>query len=190
MRLTVSVFVILLALGVAALALPPVPRKSPEFTIIETSGKQTLLSRLKGKVVLIEFLWTNCPHCQRASRTITKLHQELGARGFQPFGIALNPNVTSPMVTDFVRRFEPSYPIGYSTPEAVDSYLGRSVMEHLLVPHMVVIDRKGMIRAQSAAKGDPNLEDENYLRTLLDGLLKDSASTLLPLGQKPPAARP
>ncbi len=190
MRLDLCVFAVVVALGNAALALPPVPRKSPEFTIIETSGKQTLLSSLQGKVVLIEFLWTNCPHCQRASRTITKLHQELGARGFQPFGIALNPNVNSPMVTDFVRLFEPSYPIGYSTPEAVDSYLGRAVMERLLVPHIVVIDRKGVIRAQSAAKGDPNLEDENYLRTLLEALLKDGASIVLPLGQKTPAARP
>ncbi len=42
---------------------------------------------------------------------------------------------------------------------------------------MLVIDRAGMIRAQSGGKpGDPKLENEDSLRTLLDGLLKEGAS--------------
>ena len=70
-------FAVFLMLAASLSALSPVPRKSPEFTILAPSGQRTLLSSLKGKVVLIEFLWTNCPHCQRASRTIAKLHQEI-----------------------------------------------------------------------------------------------------------------
>jgi hypothetical protein len=51
----------------------------------------------------------------------------------------------------------------------VDSYLGRSVMERLMVPQIVVIDRQGVIRAQS----DRNLEEEGYLRTLIEKLLRE-----------------
>jgi peroxiredoxin len=170
-----TLFAILLALAASALAVSPAPRKSPEFTIVEPSGREMLLSSFKGKVVLIEFLWTNCPHCQRASRTISRLHQELGSRGFQPIGIALEPGVTPSMVTGFIRQFGVTYLMGYSTPEAVDGYLGRSVMERLMVPQIIVIDREGVIRAQSGAKGDPNLEDETYLRNLIGGLLQQSA---------------
>jgi peroxiredoxin len=162
-------FVTLLMLGAAALAISPVPRKSPEFAIVEPSGKQTLLSSLKGKVVLIEFLMTNCPHCARASATIGKLHQEFGPRGFEPIGIAFQPGLTPKMVTDFAGQFHISYPIGYSSPKEVDSYLGRSVMERLMVPQIVVIDRHGVIRAQS----DRNLEEEGYLRTLIEKLLRE-----------------
>jgi hypothetical protein len=36
------------ALTVSAFAIPPVPRKSPEFTITDPSGKQILLSSLRG----------------------------------------------------------------------------------------------------------------------------------------------
>lgn len=165
----------LLALGVPAVAVLPVPRRSPEFEIVEPSNKHALLSSFKGKVVLIEFLMTNCPHCQRVSRTISKLHQELGPRGFQPVGIAFEPGVTERMVTGFVRQFGVTYPLGYSTPEAVDSYLSRSTMERLMVPQIVVIDREGVIRAQNGAKGDPLLENQIYLHNLIDSLLKEGA---------------
>src|SRR5260370_16957267 len=103
-------FAILLAFGVPAIAVLPAPRKSPEFEIVEPSGKHTLLSSFKGNVVLIEFLMTNCPHCQRVSRTIGKLHQELGPRGFQPVGIAFKPGLTSPMLTRFLTQFTIPFP--------------------------------------------------------------------------------
>ncbi len=165
-----------LALGVSALvATAPVPRKSPEFTIVEPSGKQTLLSSFKGKVVVIEFLLTNCPRCRRVAQTITKLHRELGPRGFQPIGIAFDNNISGAAVAEFVRSFKVSYPVGYTSSEKVDSYLGRSAAERLRVPQIVVIDRAGVIRAQSRPQGESNLENENYLRNLIDSLLKESA---------------
>ena len=166
---SVAVF---LTLAASLPAVSPVPRKSPEFTILSPSGTRTLLSSLKGKVVLVEFLWTNCPHCQRASLTIARLHQQLGPRGFQPVGVAIGNAVTDRMLTDFVRQAAATYPVGYSTPAAVDSYLGRSPAERLMLPQIVVIDRDGVIRAQSGAMGDPKLEDESYLRTLLENLLR------------------
>jgi hypothetical protein len=62
--------------------------------------------------------------------------------------------------------------VGYSTVAAADRYLGRSPTERLTLPQIVVIDREGVIRAQSGATGDPKLEDENYLRGLLENLLR------------------
>jgi hypothetical protein len=56
----------------------------------------------------------------------------------------------------------------------VDSYLNRAPKETLNIPQIMVIDRSGMIRAASgAARGDPRLEDENSLRSLIDSLLKE-----------------
>ncbi len=167
---------VLLALGVSSLvATGPVPRKAPEFTIVEPSGKQTLLSSFQGKVVVIEFLLTNCPRCLLVAETINKLHRELGPRGFQPIGIAFDNNISGPAVAEFVRSFKVSYPVGYTSSEKVDSYLGRSGKERFRVPQIVVIDRTGVIRAQSRPQGEVNLENENYLRNLIDHLLKESA---------------
>ena len=161
------------ALGAVALALPPTPRKSPEFTFIDSSGKTTPLTSMRGKVVLIEFLWTNCPHCQRASQTITKLYREFGPRGFRAIGVAIDANITDRMVTNFVKQSGVTYPVAYSTPVAVDSYLGRAPMERLMLPQIVIVDREGVIRAQSGPSSDQNIVDnESMLRGLLESLLR------------------
>ena len=72
-----------------------------------------------------------------------------------------------------------TYPVGYSSKADVDRYLERKQQQILNIPQIIVIDRTGMIRAASgAAGGDPRLEDENSLRTLVEGLLRERISTL------------
>jgi peroxiredoxin len=164
-----------LALAVTALATLPLPRKAPEFTIVEPSGKQTLLSSYKGKVVVLAFMQTTCPHCQRESQMLAKLYGEMKGRGLQTLGVTFNENAKG-LTPGFVQQFNIPYPVGYSNPDAVLSYLGFSVMDRWMVPQVVVIDRKGQIRAQSPPQGDPNLQDEKYLRTLVDGLLKEGTA--------------
>ncbi len=166
----------------SAFALPTVTvlRKSPEFTIADSSGKTTQLSSFKGKVVVMEFLFVKSPHCMRVAATLNKLNSELGASGFQAVGIVFDPPNTTetgdqliPVVVDSLKL---TYPLGYASKEAVDSYLGRSGNEILNIPQVVVIDRAGMIRATSGGRGgDPSLEDENSLRNLISGLLNEGA---------------
>jgi peroxiredoxin len=166
------VLVALFALSASLSGLSPTPRKSPEFTILMPAGREISLSGFKGNVVLMEFLWTNCPHCERASRTIGKLHQEFGARGFRPLGVAIDKTLTDRMLADFVTQAGVTYPVGRSTSEAADRYLGRAPGERLMLPQIVVIDREGVVRMQSGPMGDRRLEDESYLRTLLNNLLR------------------
>lgn len=175
----------LFAVAASAVAMPPVPRKSPEFTIIEASGKQTLLSSLKGKVVVFTFLYTTCPHCQAEAQMVTKLQKELGAKGFQAIGTAFNdpsPAVTTgptpEMVGAFVQQYGVGYPVGHSSRDQVLSYLGLSMMDQRwVVPQIAVIDRKGMIRAQSEPTGTPDLQTEDFLRKLIVKLLAEGSAT-------------
>jgi peroxiredoxin len=177
-----TLLALVLIASAIALASVPVTRRSPEFIINESSGKITLLSSLKGKVVVMEFLFIKSQHCLLVAQTLNKLHSELGPRGFQPVGVVFDPpNGGSSSVQSLalmVDYFKLTYPVGYSAKANVDSYLGRSGNEILNIPQMVVIDRAGMIRATSGGVGgDPKLEDENSLRTLIDSLLKEGAST-------------
>src|SRR5689334_19138631 len=64
-------------------AKPPVPRPAQEFSASDPNGKPISVSKLKGKVVLIQFLITNCTHCQALSQLLTKLQGEYGPRGLQ-----------------------------------------------------------------------------------------------------------
>ena len=171
----------LLALAASMLlATTPAPRKSPEFNFSDPSGKQISLSSLKGKVVVIEFLLTNCPHCKRVAMMIAKVQGERAQRGLQTIGIAFDNNINGKTVAQFSQNLGVTYPIGYTSSAEVDSYLGRTPTERLMVPQIVVIDRAGVIRAQSRPVREANLEDESQLRNLIDGLLKEGAPAASP----------
>jgi thiol-disulfide isomerase/thioredoxin len=173
-KIKLIAFAALFVLAISSAAMPPVPRKSPEFTIIEPSGKQTLLSSFKGKVVVLAFVHTTCVHCQAFSMTLTKLEKELGPSGFQPIDVAWNEGAKT-LVEGFAKGFRIPFPVGYSDWDPIMSYLGFSVMDRPVVPLVVMIDRKGMIRAESPPEGDPNLQDEAKLRALIESLLKEPA---------------
>ena len=182
-RKITSMFLITVLVA-SAFALPTVTvlRKSPEFTIAEGSGKTTQLSSFKGKVVVMEFLFVKSQHCMRVAMTLNKLNSELGPRGFQAVGIVFDPPNTAEsgeqLLPVVVNSLKLTYPLGYASKNAVDSYLGRSGNEILNIPQVVVIDRAGMIRATSGGRGgNPALEDESSLRTLIDGLLNEGMST-------------
>jgi peroxiredoxin len=169
--LTLSLFLAASALADQSNALP---RKSPEFTIFEPSGKTILLSSLKGKVVVIEFLFVRSPHCLRVAQTLNRLHGELEPRGFQSVAIVFGPGASGSAVNNLVQYFKLGYPVGYTSSDKVDSFLGREGNKILTIPQVVVIDRAGMIRATSGTKGDLNLENEGSLRRLIDSLLVEN----------------
>lgn len=177
----IAVLASLITAAAIVWAIPPLPRKSPEFSIVEPppipSGKdkQSLLSDYRGKVVLLAFVHTTCPHCQAYSQLLTRLHKDLGPKGFQPIDIAWNPQAKM-LVPGWTKQLGLDFPVGYC--EAYDpimNFMGFSVMDRPVVPLAVVIDRKGMIRAQSKPEGDPNLQDETWLRPFLTTLLNEPA---------------
>jgi len=177
-----------LALGVSAWASSaPVPRAAKEFDFVEPNGKHTLLSSYKGKVVVIQFLLTTCPHCQAMSRDVlTKLQTELGAKGFQALGVVYNDpdpgsRVTKPeMAQNYFAEFRLNFPIAYASRETILSFIGASVMDRLMFPHVVVVDKKGQIRAQSDISGTAQLQNLDYLKNLIGDLQKEGASSAAP----------
>jgi peroxiredoxin len=169
------VFLILAASASAA----KLPRQSPDLALSPPGGDTLLLSSLKGKVIVMEFLFIRSEHCLRVAQMLNSLQRELGPRGFQPVGVVFDPpngaGASGQAITALVSYFKLSYPVAYASKDSVDSYLDRARTEVLNIPQIVVIDRKGTIRAVSGGRGgDPRLEDEGALRTLVDGLLKEN----------------
>jgi len=177
-------------------AAAPVPRPTKEFTIMLPSGKQTLLSSYRGKVVMLACMFTTCPHCQALSKIMTKLQGELGPRGFQALGAAFNDEVNTPnaaanaqVTAAFTSQFQVGFPVGYVPRNSVLSYLGVSDIERWVVPQIVIIDRKGVIRAQSPPTGSAELSTETYLRKYLGDLLDEGgAKTAAPSKAAPKKA--
>ena len=185
---------VLLASALALQAAAPVPRPTKEFTITLPSGKQSLLSSYRGKVVMLACMFTTCPHCQALSKVMTKLQGELGPRGFQGLGVAFNDEVNTPnsasnsqVTASFISQFQVGFPMGFAPRDSVLSYLGVSSLERWVVPQIAIIDRKGVIRAQSASQGTADLQTESYLRKYLGELLDEGGKAATP--SKAPAKK-
>jgi peroxiredoxin len=177
-RLVHKLFVLMVLGSAVAVSTPTLPRSSPELSIDEPSGKTTMLSSFKGKVVVLEFLFVRSQHCLRVAQELNQLQHELGPRGLQAVGIAFDaPNAAASgggYLSAMVETLQLTYPVGYSQRAGVDSYLGRTGNEMLSIPQIVIIDRAGMIRVVNGSQTNPTLEDVNSLRSLLEPLLKES----------------
>jgi peroxiredoxin len=153
----------------AVWAQAPVPRPANGFHFTDSSGKTIDTKDDLGTVLIIQFLYTTCSHCQATARMLSGLEKELGPHGLRVVGVAFNPGA---QVDEFVKNNAIDFPVGTASPDSVLGYLGISAMDRFGVPQIVVIDRGGTIRAQSGLHGSAELQDENYLRTFLEGLLK------------------
>src|SRR5579871_4656682 len=133
----------------AAVALADdLPRPAPPFTISRAGAPPIQLSQLKGKVVALAFINTGCPHCQNLTLTaLIPLSKEFATKGVQFVEIAFNPTAAQE-VPDFIQKFNPPFPVGWSTDTAVRTFLGYTANDGRLayVPHMAFIDAKGMLR--------------------------------------------
>ncbi|HWB98072.1 MAG TPA: TlpA disulfide reductase family protein [Bryobacteraceae bacterium] len=160
--------------GVAQAA--EVPRHSPEFAISMPGGKQILLSQYRGKVVAMVFILTYCPHCQKTVGILTKLQNEYGPRGLQVLACAIE-DMASMNIPDFVKRFQPSFPVGFAERNSVIEYLQHPAMFKLLMPQIAFIDRQGTIRAQYSGEEKLFADDqEKNIREQLEGLLKENGA--------------
>jgi peroxiredoxin len=185
-----------LTLGTAAVGLDleaalPVPRRAPELAVMLNSKEQLLLSKFRGKLVALEFLLTTCPHCQRCSGIIEKMYKEFGPRGFQPIGAAINDNAQV-LVPEFIIKLGLTYPVGVTPREMAYDFLGYNPSDpnspNLLMPQLVFIDRKGIVRAQYP--GDDNFfkeAEETNMRNQIEALLKDAGATKSASSKKPAA---
>lgn len=165
---------------ICSLAAAQPSRPSPELSIRLPDGNQVLLSKFRGKVVALEFLITTCPNCKSCSSTMNRLYKEYGPRGFQALGAAVEDRASG-LVPGYVRALQLTFPVGTVPRRIAADYL-RWSSPHFVMPQLVFLDQKGMIRAHYVG-GDPFFKDEEKnMRAQIEALLKEAA------GAKQPAA--
>jgi peroxiredoxin len=175
----------------SAISLPAadvvVPRKAPELAFTIPGEGEKLLSQYRGKVVALEFIMTTCPHCQAASHEMTKYQEEFGKRGLQVIDLAINAldgtggvSEANEMATRFKTTFQVGFPVGYVPRVQMMNFMGFTPADRMVVPQLVLIDRKGVIHYQTPAISGPQWESvmkEPYLREHLEELLNLGNST-------------
>jgi len=169
------------AIGLAALALRPARadgvRKSPELAIGLNNGGQALLSQYRGKVVVVAFILTYCPHCQKTIGILSQMQNEYGPRGFQVLASAIEDNAKT-AVPDFIKRFNPPFPVGFNNRDTAVEYLQHPSFLRFSMPQVVFVDKGGTIRSQYSGD-DPFFADEiqtqmQNFRSKIEELLKEA----------------
>jgi len=151
-----------------------VPRPSPDFAINMVEGQPIRLSQYKGKVCVLAFILTTCPHCQKTVGYLSAIQKEYATRGLQVVASAVD-GMGKMNVPDFVKRFQPAFPVGFSNQDDADGYLQHPVIYRLLVPQLVFIDRQGTIQAQYGGDDKFLADDQDkHIREQIEALLKQA----------------
>jgi len=164
----------LLSLGAIGLQAGDLPRQAPEFTMQLTGGKILTLSQYKGKPVVLAFILTSCPHCQRTVGYLSKAQTDYGPRGLQVLASALDDNAPLALPL-FLKNFNPPFPVGYNTGVAALKFM--QIANLPMMPLLAFIDSQGIIRAQFEGHDGKFFGDdhEQNLRAQIEALLKRAA---------------
>jgi thiol-disulfide isomerase/thioredoxin len=140
-------------------------RKAPELAFHVPGHGEELLSQFRGKVIVLEFIETTCPHCQASTKVMTRLQNEYGSRGFQVLQVSVNalqvgggsPQGADQVVSDFARQFGVNFPVGWISMSEMQAFMGWAG-GRFVVPQLLLIDRRGYIRLQTPQLGGGDYE--------------------------------
>lgn len=160
------------------------PRKAPELVIRNQNNAQTLLSSYRGKTVVLAFMYTTCPHCQKMAGILTDVQKEYASKGVQVLGAVFDQDAKNRYVV-FQMMFAKGFPLGYVLNADVLSFLKQPEKNPPFVPVVVFIDKNGMIRKTHMITADtPSSDVEEHkffdkpeiaIRAEIDALLKPAA---------------
>jgi protein SCO1/2 len=130
------------------------PQATPDFTLTDQSGQEVSMVDQRGKLVLLTFLYTNCPDvCPLITQNLNQALQMLGAK------------------RDDVRVLAVSVDPEGDTPKAVDAY----AKAHHLLPefHYLIGTRDELTEVWkkydvAAVASDPELVDHTAYTMLVD----------------------
>jgi peroxiredoxin len=116
------------------------PRRAPGFSLPDVKGEQHDLADYRGKVVILEFMQTTCPHCAAFADVLERVRQKYGDK------VAIlsvsNPPDDQKAVAAYIAGHKIAYPVLFDCGQAAYSYV-RNVRFDL--PAVYLIDGNGMI---------------------------------------------
>ncbi|MBS1859114.1 MAG: TlpA family protein disulfide reductase [Acidobacteria bacterium] len=124
----------------AALVSAQAPKRAPGFCLADSNGQWHDLADYRGKVVIVEFMQTTCPHCADFSRVLAGLTGKYGSR-LQVLSIAL-PNDNPQTIREFVVGHKVTWPHLFDQGQVAASYVRAPGLNF---PAIYLVDQNGMI---------------------------------------------
>ena len=155
-----------------ALAAADQLRRAPGFALPDSQMQVVDLADYRGKVVLLEFMQTTCPHCADFSTVLQEVEQKYAGR-VQILAVVKAPEDTAVTVKQFAEKHKIDYPILFDAGQMAYSYLRAP---KLVFPHIYLIDGNGYIHHDWIYDlTTRDIFEGRALFTAIDRLLGDSA---------------
>ena len=147
-------------------------RRAPGFALPDLNLNYHDVQDHRGKVVIVDFMMTSCPHCLAVSKNLETIKAKFGSR------IAIMTVVTSSSdnqqtVSRFMTTNKITSPILFDCGQVTASYLKVTQQKpSITLPHVFLIDQNGMIRNDfSYNDGTKGLMEGPGLATEIEKLL-------------------
>ena len=142
------------------------PRPSGALII---DGRNVLASAA-GRITVLAFVSTQCGRCAAAARVMQQASKEYPGAFFE--AVAFDEGADA---ATWSKKFDLSFPVRAVDRAAALKFLSLdSADTRIATPQMVYIDKAGWIRAKSEPAGTPLLQTEDYMRILLNAMLKQA----------------
>lgn len=126
---------------VAAAAQAQLNQKAVNFSLQDLDGNNHEFSEWDGKIRVLNFWATWCPPCRKETPMFVEMQEQLGDKGLQFIGVAIDEKQK---VQDFMDTFGVNYPMLIGTDDAIEvakQYGNRFGA----LPWTVIINREGTI---------------------------------------------
>jgi peroxiredoxin len=127
----------------AALVAAEGHRRAPGFALVDLHQQFHDLADYRGKVLLLEFMSTTCPHCADFAKVLDQVQKKYGDK--VAILAVVNVNTDRPeQIQQYIAGHGITYPIVLDQGQMMYSYLMSPAAAQL--PHVYVIDPAGYIR--------------------------------------------
>lgn len=157
------------------------PRRAPGFALFDSRMEVFDLYDYRGKVVLLEFMETTCPHCVSFANVLHDVEAKYGKK-VQILSVVEAAKDNSGSVAKYVNEHKVDYPILFDAGQMAFSYVRGQSLEF---PHVYLIDANGYIHKDWVySEANKEIFEGKALFAEIDKMLGPAPAMQAPAGKK------
>ena len=117
-------------------------RRAPGFALPDSMMRIHDLADYRGKIVLIDFMQTTCPHCTPFADALERVQKKYGDK-VAILAVVNSAGDNQNTVAEFIAGHHITYPVLFDAGQMAYSYVRSTRMD---TPHVFLIDAEGTIK--------------------------------------------